>query len=335
MAPPGAPPSTGTDPDAALDRRLRPRFPGLADSVPLLLFGGLAIVLGAYLVATHAPPLVGRWPLWAYLWTLGAIAIIGGLAASVVGQDLDGLPGEGEEVGDDLIVVRRSQWEELQEATAEAAPAPPEPLETSPPSFVTPPIPVERPRVPATAPSGVPRASHRTDWWDEALQLLDQRTPAPPTPRRGSEADEVLETLAAIERDAVPRHKVRPPSTLSVRASAPTSPNIGVSRREIRTPRPVFEEDEAPSIDGQLDAIDRELDAILAPSRPPPGERERAVATCVGCHHRLEAGDPGRLCESCNRPMCRDCTTRSRRSHRPGLCPTCSTLLDGALGESE
>lgn len=327
MARSGAPPSSTEDPGPSPGPARRSRLSGLSDSAPLLMFGGLAVVLGLYLIATHAPPLIGRVPLYAYLWTLGAIAIVGGLVASAVDQELDGLPGEGETVGDDLIVVRRSQWEELAASVPPAIPAV-EATEAVPPSAgEAPPL-----EVPAPRPRGP--SSSAPDWWEEALQILDERAPAPVAPDPAREADEVLETLADIERDSVPLRIARPPRAPAFPPSAPPVPPPPTVHEPTSTV-PEFLEDVSPSVDHQLDEIDRVLDDFLLPGAARPRPRAPGPEIlCVGCHRPLDPSGAGPSCESCNRPLCAGCATRSRAGHRPGLCPTCTMLLDGALGES-
>ncbi len=245
---PGAP--RNAPPGPILSTRDR-WFPGISDSVPLLMFGGLAIVLGLYLVLTHAPPFIGRLPLYAYLWTLGAIAIVGGLAASAVGQELDGLPGEGEAVGDDLIVVRRSDWEGHQEPeTLEAAAPRPG---RSVPVVVT----------PGSDSAGLPMARPNTptelNWWDEAFDLLDSGSIAASVAAPEDETDEVLAALTRIERDSGLRRRPRPPP-VAVRPAPPASSTLDRPTPSTVwpwSPRPASELDR--SVDQQLDEIEQVL----------------------------------------------------------------------------
>jgi hypothetical protein len=292
-------------------------LPGLSESVPLLTFGALSLVLGSYLVLTHAPPLLGRLPLYAYLWALGAIAIVGGLTASFVRQDLDHLPGEGERLGDDLIVVRRSQWEGRRSGT----PSGPEV-----PSVVAPAPSVE------TAPTD--RGPARPDWWVEAFELLGTGPGTQPNPSV-AEVDDVMATLELIEREARTARPAR-----SARAAGPAP--AGVPPAPLPSPVPPrvlaamdWQEAAPPTVDEQLDDIDRVLDDLLvAPTGPLGATPTAAEIICVGCHRSVDRSAGTTQCESCNRPICASCLAKSRQGRRPGLCPTCSLLLDGALGES-
>src|SRR5579863_9571341 len=138
------------------------------------------------------------------------------------------MPGEGAEIGDDLIVVRRSAWEEAQ------APSPPRPrveipqVATSPrpPPRVTRPAPPPAPRAPAAPPT----TARPPDWWEEAFDLLGGEE-IPPALAPAREADDVLETLADLEREAMAPRLQRPP-----RSRVPPAPARPSLPRTVEAP---------------------------------------------------------------------------------------------------
>jgi hypothetical protein len=275
------------------------------------MFGALAVLLGLYLVAIHAPPLVGRLPLYAYLWTLGTIAIVGGLIGSVAGQDLTDLPSEGGRVGDDLIVVRRSEWE------ARLGSVHPEPAPSSaaalPPVAVLPPLPD-----PASA-----------DWWEGAIDQLGAGV-LPGGSSAALEGPDVLATLDAIERDAAPDRTDRPPRSEALRSPDPSVPAL------VPPPAPELAGAAAALIGRPVDDLDHALETLfqtLSPSgapQPPSTPAAGPVARCVGCDVTLGPRSTGARCDACDQQMCAACLFRSGSGEYRGLCPNCTTLLDRA-----
>ena len=62
-------------------------FPGLRDSMPLLFFGGGAVVTSLYLRFTNTSPIHSRVPFWEFVLLLGVIAIIGAMLGSRVANE--------------------------------------------------------------------------------------------------------------------------------------------------------------------------------------------------------------------------------------------------------
>ena len=332
-------PETGGGPDPP-----HGRFPGLSESLPLLMFGAAAVVAGVYLVATRAPGLGGHIPLWAYLTTLGSIAIAGGLAGSVVGDPMDDLPKAGDAVGEDLLVVPRSEWLELRSqalgARAEVAGAR---LRSSEPA----PSPVRTPlREPARIPSlpnpaaanpspAVPPSGGVPDWWETALAARTPSEEGDPVFPTGVPApkpeDEVLSSLDAIAVEATPKVLVPEPP---IRAAPQPPPGALLQPPRPRAPRAR----PAPSpieIDLQLDEIARGVDHLLPPAGAvsPPGTPPAVPpVACVRCQNPVAAGSADLECESCGRPLCGNCLDLAKGEGNPGLCQVCAMLLDSAGG---
>ncbi len=140
----------------------------LAESMPLLVLGGVCLSLAAYLTLTHSATTFGRYRLWPVLAMIGGISLGGGLASSLAKWPED----EAEErdtraVGPDEVVISRREWEAYQRAMMDPvrAKAPPSRLpETTVPAapFLGPVMPRASGAVPAPGPSReAPRSAPR------------------------------------------------------------------------------------------------------------------------------------------------------------------------------
>src|ERR1700686_2645174 len=77
----------------------------------LFVTGCSAVALAGYAYISQVRVGFTHLPLWVYLLALGATALIGGVATTLVGDPLSDLPRAGERLGDHLIVVPVSEWD--------------------------------------------------------------------------------------------------------------------------------------------------------------------------------------------------------------------------------
>jgi hypothetical protein len=158
--------------------------------------------------------------LWIYLLALGATALVGGVATSLVGEPMDDLPRAGERVGEDLIVVPVSEWNTLHVPSG----ASPAPVTSRPPVSGAIAPPVSSPSIPQPAPS--PPVAARP-----AVPPTLRVTPAAPvtsTPSVDWREDEpVREPSAARSRDQSAAANLPPPPVVNV--SAAPAPKLPVT----------------------------------------------------------------------------------------------------------
>ncbi|HEY6238250.1 MAG TPA: hypothetical protein VIZ68_03590 [Thermoplasmata archaeon] len=328
-------------------------LPGLSESLPLLVFGAACLALSLYAFSTRGQMFGGRVPVWAYLLGLGAIAVVGGLISSAVGEDFDDLPKEGDRVGSDLVVVPLREWNAMRERAPSAGGAPsgrrsePMPRAALPERTAFPGL-TSHPqaRAPTASPPPIPPGvlgfrnpavyEETDDWWDDALQRTsanpeDPASWLPEPPSAPGEARDVLETLDSIQAEIVPasaRTRIRPGSGAkesrpAPRASAtPLAPLAGLEAELARFSRELDRLEVRPPSPIVPATLNRRL---AAPPRP-----AAVASTCVSCDSPMRPRGSGTPCEACGRSLCGSCLAKSQRSDRPGLCPMCAMLLDGS-----
>jgi len=344
----------------ARDRPTLGFLPGLGESLPLLLFGGACLALSIYTFVARGQTFGGRIPLWPYLLGLGAIAVVGGLVSSTVGDDLEDLPKAGDRLGEDLVVVPLREWNALRRgpSTSSGSRSPalhgggPGVRRTARPALAAdgrstaPSLPPSDPISAILVPAAPPYLEDE-DWWHDAL-LRTGASPDEPSawsPRAGagaSEVRDVLDTIDSIRTDLTTPRKRTPTARSRVpRAAAlrpvPTMPVRSAPSAQARpaSTGPVGRSAAEAVLESGLADLARELEVLtatrpdLARARPDAGQ-SAPPAKCAGCDAPSARGPTPSLCESCGRPLCAKCASKAEQSHHAMLCPMCAMLLDGS-----
>ncbi len=147
-------------------------MPGLADSIPYLMIGGVCVAYGVWLEVSRTVVLVGGLPLTLPILGVGGVLLVGGFLGAFLGnEDRDSPPGESSDT--ETFQVPRTEWLEMKAQLAALRAEP-------------------------------PRAPERRDVapWDEGpVSDLSAYLRVPGSAPEGHEAQDAIQELETLERE--------------------------------------------------------------------------------------------------------------------------------------
>lgn len=276
----------------------------LARSLPVLVVGGLGVVIAVWLDASHVHLLSSRLPFGLLLGAVGGTLLGGGVALTIVEEPTPAFA----PVPEGYVVVERAAWERLR---ADLEPPWQEGVEPTPEVL----YPVPGPDAgigPTTSPVG---RSHARVASEEARGTTPRRPPsAPATPA------------------APPVTPSGPPPTLAVglaEAAAPASaappvppprPPAGAPFPASPPPRPSSHEELIREFEAVLSRLDRA--PLPTPRTATPQRPSRTTDRCLACG-ALVTAYLEQVCVVCDRPLCDRCLDATIVAGHPSVCEGC------------
>jgi len=312
--------------------------PGWRESLPFLLGGGVALGVAVALLAVHSHAAIAHLPVWTCLLALGSIALVGGTVATFIGEPIPDLPEENELIGQDLIVVSRARWKDLNKMerwVEDRLVQTPAPVPSPPPRAAPPSAPRRRPT--ARAREGArPRTGIRTSLRavpDPTIPTIDDLLadlpPVSDEELRAAElwreTDESRESPQpslpplphpAPDRAAGARPRTEPPAVPA--SSTPPIPANAMTAAARTRPA-------APSADLEQLLGELETEAVRAVEEK---QIETALPTsdlitCAGCGRGVAITEPWEHCDECLEAYCARCDDRVARVGDRRLCENC------------
>ncbi|MCI4340467.1 MAG: hypothetical protein L3J73_04290 [Thermoplasmata archaeon] len=316
--------------------RDRSRLAGLRESLPFFLVGGVALAAALTLIAMQSPSAVGRLPVWTFLLAIGSISLVGGTVASLVGEPITDLPGENELVGQDLIVVSRSRWNELHRMEewvggrlSPTEPAP-RPAATTAPvatptaaSPVIPPVPTLDELL-ADLPIFPDSAGRSSDPWAETEDSREAapppKSPAPPAPIPRASPGPIAPP---------PRAPVARPPKAPVPTASPPKPVARPARKAAARPGAKAEAVSDAELERLLTDLESEATKAMQERNDVPALIEPGVLTCAHCQRGIGITEKWESCEECLATYCENCASELAQVEGRRLCPACRHLGHG------
>jgi hypothetical protein len=318
------------------------KFPGLADSVPFFIVGGVFLAYGLWLALSHSTESIGRFTLELPTLGVGSMLLVGGIVGSFL-EDEDTAPTRETPRDRSYIKVPSREWSDLRaevralkDASLGRGAAPTgaaEPGSGAGTAVVVSPsgrdVSDGKGRIPAP--------------WDEDTEL-PASAPRMPFPSR-ERAEAILMEAEAVARELRPQVRSSGTNTPVETSSLPlanTTPDDRTSTRgqNAGSPTGMGPSDRSlPRVSGLLPAPGQpaSADTAMPPAEPrgPPDLNASAMSVnprpplgkCSSCGRGPGRGAQLFECISCGRPLCTACREANLKRWELPVCKECGGFL--------